>query len=707
MPSLRTASPLVIDKIFKQTLEESEYLVSRFRLQIHGIQHLPGELAKIWNKIEDGHAPGYPLQLTLTAFAIITTALLIEYLVRRLTGPFRNLIVTFDTCNLMQRSWCIFLRAVSECAFLLLFFFVSFILYFIFLPRTGLPYLFGGSIFKAVYLVRIIHLISTLLLAPRYSTLRILPVSDWTARFLSRWIFIGIILIAFLGRIGFLFKKTHADEAAFLALAGLFVLVTCTIFAAIILRSRKRVAEAIRRTELHAGNEAASPLILRTARTWYIPAMILIFLLAFVWEIRVLSTGKIYFGKVLLSSMLLPIFFAADHWGQKLFLFAFHRSCQQKSSPINRNRTEENGSQQSPDPRLTPDIFLVNYFPRLRTAYRLLLMALFTFLVLSIWDIDIVHAGQAFTQSLLLVITVLLIAYLIWHLFRSWIDTKIQLEIPEEDEEADEGGKGGSRRGTLLLLFRKAVLTLLFIITTMVVLTSVGVNIIPLLAGAGILGLAISFGAQSLITDIFSGLFFLIDDAFRLGDYVDCGGAKGTVEHISLRSLRLRHHRGMVHTIPFGQIATVTNYTRDYIIMKLDFRVRYDTDVEKVRKIIKRIYKDLLADPEFGPKLLGKLKSQGVYAMDDSAMIMRVKFTTRPGDQFVLRKEVYRRIQEAFREHGIEFAHRNVTVYVPPEVKNDLQNRSPEEKISKLGAAAAAAVIQGGEEQQQQKEDSR
>jgi small-conductance mechanosensitive channel len=187
------------------------------------------------------------------------------------------------------------------------------------------------------------------------------------------------------------------------------------------------------------------------------------------------------------------------------------------------------------------------------------------------------------------------------------------------------------------------------------------------------------------VKDIISGVFFLVDDAFRVGDYIEISGTKGMVEHISIRSLKLRHPRGMVNTIPFGDISTVTNFSRDYIVTKLDFRVRYDTDVEKVRKIIKKkVYKPILKNPDLGPKLLDKIKSQGVRELDDSAMIMRVKYKTIPGEQFAIRKEVYRLLQEAFKEAGIEFAHKNVTVYMPPEA-------STAEKAAVAGAAAAAA----------------
>jgi small-conductance mechanosensitive channel len=283
--------------------------------------------------------------------------------------------------------------------------------------------------------------------------------------------------------------------------------------------------------------------------------------------------------------------------------------------------------------------------------------------------------------------------------------------MPEdEDDEQEEGGAGGSRIATLLLLLRKFMLVVIIVMAALIVLSALGVNIGPLIAGAGVFGLAIGFGAQTLVRDIISGVFFLMDDAFRVGDYLEVSGTKGTVEHISLRSLRLRHPRGMVNFIPFGDLKMVTNLSRDYVIMKLDFRVRYDADVEKIRKIIKKkVYKKIMKDPELGPKLLDKIKSQGVREMDDSAMIMRVKYKTKPGDQFAIRKEVYHLMQEAFREEGIEFAHRNVTVYMPPEpgsgadtqaAGEDQQKDTKANREAQRQAAAAAALsaVQAEEE---------
>lgn len=191
----------------------------------------------------------------------------------------------------------------------------------------------------------------------------------------------------------------------------------------------------------------------------------------------------------------------------------------------------------------------------------------------------------------------------------------------------------------------------------------------------------------------------------RCGDYLECSGAaKGMVEHISLGSLRLRNPRGMVNFIPFGDIKLVSNLSRDYVIMKLDFRVRYDADVEKIRKIIKKkVYNKIMEDPDLGPKLLEPIKSQGVREMDDSAMIMRVKYKTKPGDQFAIRREVYHLLQEAFKEEGIDFAHRNVTVYIPPEVQNAMTHTDADsrQKMIHSGAAGALAAIEAEEEAEQ------
>jgi small-conductance mechanosensitive channel len=300
------------------------------------------------------------------------------------------------------------------------------------------------------------------------------------------------------------------------------------------------------------------------------------------------------------------------------------------------------------------------------------------------------------------VIVIVFLGYIAYNAFRIWIDKKIAEEQGdmEEGELGDEGGgSSASRLATLLPLFRNLILIVIIVTGFLITLMEMGVNVGPLFAGAGIVGVAVGFGSQSLVRDIFSGAFFLFDDAFRRGEYIDVGGVKGTVEKISVRSFQLRHHLGALHTMPFGEIQVLTNYSRDWVIMKLPLRVTYDTDVEKVRKMIKNLGVALLDDPVIGENFIQPLKSQGVIEMQDSAMIIRVKFMTKPGDQWLVRKKVYEEIRELFEREGIKFAHREVTVRLADGKSAD--ELSPQDRKAVAAAAQSSMeedMLEGGAE---------
>ena len=310
--------------------------------------------------------------------------------------------------------------------------------------------------------------------------------------------------------------------------------------------------------------------------------------------------------------------------------------------------------------------------------------------ILWIWDAQEAMMGEGgalFDKAFSLLMTAF-VGYVLYQATRIAIDQRIEEEGGSEVavEPGDEGGgaAAATRLATLLPLFRNFLMVTIGIVTIMMLLLESGVNVTPLFAGAGVVGLAIGFGAQTLVRDIFSGAFFLIDDAFRKGEYIDIGSVKGTVEKISVRSFQLRHHLGYLHTIPFGEVQHLTNYSRDWVIMKLPLRLTYDTDVEKVRKLIKVLGQQLLEDPEIGEKFLQPVKSQGVYQMEESAMIIRVKFMTRPGEQWIIRKRVYAEIRELFEREGIKFAHREVTVHVAGKKPEEM---SEDEKKAVAGAA--------------------
>jgi small-conductance mechanosensitive channel len=211
-----------------------------------------------------------------------------------------------------------------------------------------------------------------------------------------------------------------------------------------------------------------------------------------------------------------------------------------------------------------------------------------------------------------------------------------------------------SRLGTLVPLLSGIAKSTILALAFLSVLVSLGVNVWPLITGLSVFGLAIGFGSQTLVKDVVSGLFFLVDDAFRMGEYIETSGAKGTVEKISVRSVTLRNARGPVATVPYGQMGKIQNFSRDYSIEKLAFRVAFDTDVELIRKLFKKIGQDIAVDPELAPDLIETFKSQGIADVEDGTLVIRGKFVAKPGKQSMIRRAVLKAVHQAFRENGIQ-----------------------------------------------------
>lgn len=302
------------------------------------------------------------------------------------------------------------------------------------------------------------------------------------------------------------------------------------------------------------------------------------------------------------------------------------------------------------------------------------------------------NKASAFVEFLI----VAAIGYIVYEAVSLWINRSLAKEqtsrVVSEDEAGGEGGgSGGSRLATVLPLMRVSAQVAIVVVFGLLAIGSLGVDITPLMAGAGVIGLAIGFGAQKLVTDVVSGVFFLIDDAFRLGEYVEVGDTTGTVEKISVRSMQLRHHRGLVHTIPYGEISKLTNYSRDWVIMKLKFTVPFETDPNKIKKIFKNIGAEMMEDPLFKDGFLEPFKSQGVFDFDDVGMVIRGKFMAKPGTQFTIRKEIYNRVKSEFNAAGIEFARREVRVAIPG---LDEHEHLTDEQKKAIGAAAAGVVQQ-------------
>lgn len=589
----------------------------------------------------------------------------------------------------------IFTRLMLEIGGAAVYVFSTFALFVIFFRPEQTGYVFVASYLVASYYIVLIALISRVVFSPAAPALRLFPMPDDLARFFHRWLMWIILSSGVLVATSTVFDRLGGTRELYLLLYSLSGALVIFSLVVMVWQKRKSVARAIEGEDEAAG-KTGMPIRRLLARSWHWLAMLYILWMAVDWVAGVILEGRLTLLNLILSIFIIPIFFGLDQWGQRLLKIAAGET--PALIPLT-GYPEADPAQKPPE---EPQEGFRNYVPHIRRAYRAVLLAFAFFVVLRFWGIDL-PLGRVFTQGVFSVIVTLALGLIAWQIIKARIDRKIKDETLAGDEEAAEegGGPGGSRAVTLLMLLRKFILAVLFVLVLLITLSSIGVDIAPLIAGAGVVGLAIGFGSQTLVKDIIAGIFFLTEDAFRIGDYVEAGSAKGTVVQMSLRSLKMRHPRGMLYNVPFGDLKTVTNFSRDYIITKLDVRLRFDADLEKVRKIIKKINKEIMQDEEHRAALLSDIKSTGVRQIDDSALIVRVKFKTVPGKQFGLRRDIFARLQKAFQTSGIEFAHRNVTVYLPPEIQSKPLSEMTEKEIKALesGAAAAAAIAQAEEEQ--------
>jgi small-conductance mechanosensitive channel len=285
-------------------------------------------------------------------------------------------------------------------------------------------------------------------------------------------------------------------------------------------------------------------------------------------------------------------------------------------------------------------------------------------------------------------IVILLVADFVWHVAKTLIDQRIAAAgVP--GEAGTELARRNSRIRTLLPITRNVLMIVVAIVALLMALSSLGVQIAPLIAGAGIVGVAIGFGAQTVVKDVISGVFYLLDDAFRVGEYIQSGSYKGTVESFSLRSVKLRHHRGYIYTVPFSDLGAVQNMSRDWVIEKITLTLTYDSDIDKARKIVKKIGLELAQDPEFAHSIIEPLKMQGVDQFGDTGMLMKMKLKTRPGEQFGIKRRALMLIKRAFDENDIKIAVPTVQVSGDDDPKAAAAHRL---RLKQQAEAAAAAA---------------
>jgi small-conductance mechanosensitive channel len=284
------------------------------------------------------------------------------------------------------------------------------------------------------------------------------------------------------------------------------------------------------------------------------------------------------------------------------------------------------------------------------------------FALIDIWQIDMASVASSETAMTRLgrgafeALVILVGADLLWLVLRAVIDLRLTGAVLPIDDLDDEELRRRARIRTLLPVVRNFLFIFVLIIASLSALAAMGLQIGPLLAGAGVVGIAVGFGAQTLVRDVLSGVFFLLDDAFRVGELIESGGISGTVEAFSLRSVKLRHYKGPLHTVPFGDLKAITNYSRDWVNEVLDVTVVYKADLGQVERAIARVSGEVMQDPSLASSVITAPVSIGVTAMGVEGIHVGIIVRTRPGQQFKVRAVMFSRLKSAFDADGIRFS---------------------------------------------------
>jgi small conductance mechanosensitive channel len=258
------------------------------------------------------------------------------------------------------------------------------------------------------------------------------------------------------------------------------------------------------------------------------------------------------------------------------------------------------------------------------------------------------------------ILAIAIISFIIIRVFRMIIFRSRDRIVMRTEEDKERAKRTETLAGLVEMTFRALVL----IAATLMTLEALGINIGPLLAGAGVVGLAVGFGGQSLVKDVISGFFILLENHMNVGDVVTIAGESGLVESINLRVTTLRDLSGNVHIIPNGEIATVTNMTKEYSRAVLDIGVAYKENVDEVMKVMKDVGDELAKDPGFSGRILEPMEMLGVDSFGDSSVNIRARITTKPLEQWTVAREYRRRLKNVFDEKGIEIPFPHVTLYM-------------------------------------------
>ncbi len=481
--------------------------------------------------------------------------------------------------------------------------------------------------------------------APR---LRLPNLTDETAHYLEIWVrrLAGLVIYGYaILQVVLLLGSPASFYDVLLRLLGLVVAAMLIVLS---LQNRKEVGASLRNLA-HRERNVERPVVRRAleqaGRIWHVLAALYILLFYGVWALEI-PGGALYLLKGSLLTLLAVGVGAA-------LLRALHSGLS-RGLKIGAELGERFPALEARTNR---------YISLVQKSVRAVIFVILALAILQAWGADSFEwlasePGRILVGTLLTIAGMLFLAFIVWEGANAYIEGYL-------NAKAEDGATQlySARTRTLMAVIRKALMIVLIVVTALMVLAELDVNIGPLLAGAGVLGLAIGFGSQKLVQDVITGVFILLEDQIAEGDVVNVGGKAGLVEAVSIRTLRLRDLKGTVHTIPFSAIDSVSNLTKDFSFSMFEVGIAYREDVDEVMNVLREIGADLQQDSEYGAQILEPLEVLGVDAFADSAVVIKARIKTAPVKQWWVGREFNRRMKKKFDELDIEIPFPHQTLY--------------------------------------------
>ena len=607
------------------------------------------------------------LRVLWKILAVLAAGFIAEWGLRRLLARTRSAIEGRERDSILMRLPFLLARTVIDVLPIAAFAAAAYVIMPLLEP-TEVTRLVAISLVNASVIARAVMAVARMFFVPRATNLRIVRIGDETANYIVLW----IRRITNVAVYGYFFAEAALllglPQGGYLALTKIIGLLVMLLLIIFVLQNRLTVATAIRGPD-NSGMSGILMMRRRVGDIWHVLAILYVVAVYLVWALDVQGGFEFVFRATLLSVV---IIFAA-----KLLII---------------------GSRSAVEKGFGVAVRANRYFAILHVVITASIVVVAAFAVLEAWGVDSfgwvgTDMGRRIVGSAVSSAFVIVVAVIFWELVSSAIERYLA-----------RGGEGGielsARAKTLLPLLRKALLIVVMTIVSLIVLSEIGVNIGPLLAGAGVIGLAIGFGSQTLVKDVITGVFILAEDQFSVGDVVRVNDKAGLVEEITIRTIRLRDLSGNVHMIPFSSVAMVENMTKDFSRYVFDVGVAYREDVDEVIEVLRALGEEMEKDEYYGELINEPIEIMGLDKFGDSAVVVRARLTTKPIKQWEVGREFNRRMKRRFDELGIEIPFPHQTIYfgedksgdAPPASVEVIDRRARTEKSAAAGTASPGSA---------------